>query len=316
MSTEKTQGQSTRAKGSRTGAKSTAAAPKRTAAPVLPEVHAEAPYSAPDMAPTKGQQLASAFSTEREQFLVQNPTDGIHHISDIDLTFGAFEVKDLMWEKAELVTQSYDLARALQKGTLVRITPEQHRRILDQQEELERVQASMAQNNNLRYTQSDRGVHAAEHINVNSETPNQGPSVSTFGSANDPQTYALAYRVYCAQCERSGILPDARSFHTQVHSSPRYLASLLEVAGYVDPSVGMASGDTRRGRATVTTAPESMSSGTGHASYGMTNFQRDNHIAGMNNAGMSSSRFDYEIPGEPSNIDLPIDAEEIDLMLD
>lgn len=311
MSTENTNsGQSTR-KGSRTGTKSAASTPKKTAAPRLPNV--DEPQA---VAPSKGQQLAEALSTEREQFLVQNPSAGIHHISDIDMTFGPFEVKDLMWEKPDLVTQSYDLARALQRGGLVRITPEQHRRVLEQQADMERLEASMRQNPGMRYAQTERGVHAAEHINVNSETPNQSQTLSTFGSANDPQTYALAYKVYCAQCERSGVLPDARTFHSQVHSSPRYLNSLLEAAGYVNPEAGMVSGDPRRGRATVTTAPESFAEGTGHATFGMTNFQRDNHIAGMSKAGVSSSRYDYEIPPEPSNIDLPIDAEEIDLMLD
>ncbi|MBS1722330.1 MAG: hypothetical protein JSS66_04900 [Armatimonadetes bacterium] len=255
----------------------------------------------------------------RETCYVQNPFPGIHHISDIDLTFGPFEVKDLLWEKADLVSGSFDLARSLNSGSLVRISQDQYEAYLEQERQIEQNEVARgmrAQNQRMVKVDTDRGSVDAEYINVNAETPGGRQQLSIHGSANDPKTYAMAYQVYCQLCARSGQTANPRDFHAQIERSPRYLQNLLDQVGMAMPDEGMASGDTHRGRATVALAPDRVGGRGGTASVPMTNFGRDQYVAGGQELNITSSKFDYEIPGADDNIDLLPDAEEIDLMLD
>jgi hypothetical protein len=250
----------------------------------------------------------------QETFYVQNPYPGIHHLSDIDMTFGPFEAKNLLWEKADLVTKSYDLAKALNSGSLVRISQEQYENILNEERDIEQYELSrrIRGQQTVGVDVDGRRVNA-EAINVNIESPNNRQPMSIAGDANDPKTYATAYQVYTRMCTATGELPSARAFNDKIEKNPRFLAGLLEQIGFVSESEGQTSGQSGRGRATVATVPDSIGSG-GTAQVKMSNFQRDQYVAGGQQT--RSNSFDYEVPMGDDNIDLLPDAEEIDLLLD
>ena len=257
---------------------------------------------------------AEAAEQVQETFYVQNPYPGIHHISDIDLSFGPFEAKNLLWEKSELVKQSYDLAKALNSGSLIRINQSQYEAILQQEQQIEQMELAQKMHGNRMVGVDANGRRvAAEAINVNAESPNNRAPMSLAGDANDPKTYAMAFQVYTRMCAASGQEANARDFNAQIERNPRFLQGLLDQIGFVPEALGQTSGVTGRGRATVATVPESTGFG-GTAQVNMSNFQRDQYVAGGQNT--RSNRFDYEIPAGDDNIDLLPDAEEIDLMLD
>lgn len=260
------------------------------------------------------QQVDAASEPVQETFYVQNPYPGIHHISDIDLSFGPFEAKNLLWEKSDLVTKSYDLAKALNSGSLIRISQSQYEAILQQEQQIEQMELAQKMHGNRMVGVDANGRRmAAEAINVNAESPNNRAPMSLAGDANDPKTYAMAFQVYTRMCAASGQEANARDFNAQIERNPRFLQGLLDQIGFVPESLGQTSGVTGRGRATVATVPESTGMG-GTAQINMSNFQRDQYVAGGQHT--RSNSFDYEIPAGDDNIDLLPDAEEIDLMLD
>ena len=250
----------------------------------------------------------------QETYYVQNPYPGVHHISDIDLTFGPFEAKNLTWEKSDLVSKSYDLAKALQNGSLIRISQEQYTNILDEERMVEQMELARKVNGQRRTSVDINGRRvAAEAINVNAESPNNRTPMSIAGDVNDPRTYALALQVYSKMCQAQGVQVNARDFSNKIEQNPRFLQSLLDQVGFVDESEGQISGVAGRGRATVATIPDSTGSG-GVAQLHMSNFQRDQFVAGGQHT--RNNPMDYEIPAGDDNIDLMPDAEEIDLLLD
>ncbi len=250
----------------------------------------------------------------QETFYVQNPYPGIHHITDIDLSFGPFEAKNLLWEKSELVQKSYDLAKAINSGSLIRISQSQYEAILQQEQQIERMELAQKMHSNRMVGVDANGRRvSAESINVNVESPNNRAPMSLAGDANDPKTYAAAYQVYTRICAASGQEANARDFNAQIEKSPRFLQGLLDQIGFAPEALGQTSGVTGRGRATVATVPDNTGFG-GTAHVNMSNFQRDQYVAGGQQT--RSNSFDYEIPAGDDNIDLLPDGEEIDLMLD
>lgn len=255
-----------------------------------------------------------------ETYLVQNPLLGPIYLTDLKLSWEPGEVKDLMWEDPELLGRSKDLANALKKGLLRRVTDEEYSTILDYEAERDRQEmfAHATMQQNRRRQRDDDG---ADTFDVLSPRSQAGQAVSTYGLINDPTTFAAAYSVYEAQCRASGQVPNAVQFGEMVKAQPGLLQGYLKRASMLPSNLpGSVSGDPNRGRATVAVAPTDIRQGTSHAHVRMTNFQRDDVLAGAHLLGIdtfpSADDEMHHIPGS-SEIDLdPGLGDEINLDLD
>ena len=256
-------------------------------------------------------------SAKTESFIVQNIHPGPHHVSDIRLNFAPYEVLDLTWEDPRYIKASNDLRKSLRNGNLRQITQEYWDAIQAQTSAREREQIVAVQNaRRQRNFNIDGKTFEADIVNLNADSGKvNGETVSASGHANDPLTYATAFERASQIEAASGRVLDAAEFGRRADSNPRYFNSLLQGQSF-DNSFpnGVYSGDPNRGRATVATSPTNISGGTGTAQFNMTNYNRDQMMAGGAEAGIAS--YQHQVDDAFMFDDDGGIAEEIDLARD
>jgi hypothetical protein len=224
-----------------------------------------------------------------ETMIVQNITPGPHYVSDIRLSFAPYEVVDLTWEDPRYVRASNDLRSSMRKGILRKITQEQWDGIQVRAEQQEREQLAAAQAaRKQRSVNVDGKQFQADVVNLNADGgAAQSNSISTHGHLNDPATYTAAFDAYSRQAAARGEYVDAAEVGRRLAANPALLNHLLGASQNDFPN-GSVSGDSNRGRATVATAPNANGLGTGVSQFNMTNYNRDQNIAGGGEFGVAS----------------------------
>ena len=272
----------------------------------------------------------SFHSEDRPSFIVQNIGAGFCCITDIGLEFAPGEAIDLTWWDIAKVKRSTDLRRAIVSGYLVQISANEHDDLLVEEVRMSQAEERSAASKEARRRRKFQ-VEGAEHTEVEAEVINlnkaesrgKSATITSYGLDNDPKSYAKAFEIAQADAKAAGARLTARSFKTMVTAyakehptKPGLVHELLEK----DQSSW--SGDPNRGRATVRLA-SSHNGGPDVGTFGMTNYNRDQTVAGAHEAGMVSYKnrddlytdeYDYEIDldevGVADSIDLAMDDDD------
>lgn len=268
-------------------ANSTTKVPAKTPKQASPAVQREvssAPQTPIYAAPVQQQQ--APVNSAPESIIVQNVLKGPLYISDIGMEFGGLEVRDLTWEDPSVVKRSQDLRRAIQMGQLNRISQAEWDRIISLRAAEERAETQRISNRRTRNVNVDGRIIDAEVLNLNKADGGRTAQdqVSTAGYANDPMSYATAYQEARAQYEDRGSALDANTFASMVKNQPSLIPTLLR--GDSIFSDGTLSGVSGRARATVITQGDGYS--TGVSQMEMTNYNRDQRLAGSSAMGIGS----------------------------
>jgi hypothetical protein len=270
-------------------------ATKKTTAKVAP---APAPVAQQYSAP------APPTSTAPESIIVQNVLPGPLYISDIGMEFGGHEVKDLTWEDPSIVKRSQDLRRALVNGHLIRISQQEWDNIMLHKAAQARAEAQRISAKRTRKVNADGRILEAEVLNLNKADGGRSAQdqISTAGYASDPMSFATAFQTARAEYEDRGMTLDSFTFTRLAENNPRLVGRLLAGGSVFDD--GVTSGVLGRGRATVITPGDGFS--TGVAQMDMTNFNRDQRIAGSTayGAGVYQNQVEIPEPYIPDMIDL------------
>lgn len=246
-----------------------------------------------------------AVSVETEEsFFVQNVTPGHHYVTDMGLHFEPFEVKDLLTEDPAMLKKSRDIRKSLALGTLVKISREEADDLLEMEIALlqaeQRKEASQRQNSSTVVNVDGKQV-VADTFDAARGGGAQDKSglVSTAGYANDHSSYAQAFQNMRTAYANQGRTLTARDFGQMVQENPDLVRNNMNTT-----NSGSWSGDPNRGRATYA-LPSMDGEPTVPVQSNMTNFNRDQRLAGSTYANMVSQA--------DLNPDLPY-AEEIDVL--
>lgn len=226
-----------------------------------------------------------------ETIIVQNALEGPLYISDIGMEFGGFEVRDLTWEDPTIVKRSQDLRRAILIGQLVKISQQQWDDIMQRKAEHARAETQRISNRRTRNVSVDGRLVEAEVLNLNKADGGRAAQdqVSTAGYANDPMSYATAFQEARYQYSERGVSLDAQSFANMVKNQPSLIRNLLNKESVFND--GVISGVEGRGRATFI-SPSGDGYGTSVNRVNMTNYNRDQRLAGSDASGVASLQND------------------------
>jgi len=281
----------------KTAAPKTPAKTAKQAPPATRRTVVETPQPQPQHPMYAAQPQPQAPSAP-ESIIVQNTLAGPLYISDIGMEFGGFEVRDLTWEDPSIVKRSQDLRRALTTGHLMRITQAEWDRIMQFKAAEARAETQRVSNTRTRRkVKADGRIIEAEYLNLNKADGGRTAQdqVSTAGYANDPMSYAMAFQEARAQYEERGAILDAQTFAGMVENRPRLIQQLLNNESMFND--GVMSGAVGRGRATVIT--QGVGYDTGVTQLDMTNYNRDQQIAGSTAAGLGSQKNQVLDPFNP-----------------
>ena len=218
-------------------------------------------------------------SEEPESFIIQNVTLGPHYVSDIRLQFDALAVIDLTWEDPKVIKASKDLRNSIIMGLLKKITPEQWDVILEKQAYKEKREILQQQNSKkMKTIEVDGKELQVETLDANKTYKPDG-TVSTAGYANDHLSYAMALDIAQTQAELTGEELTVEEFAERVQQDPTLVQRLMSQYKNMELNASI-SGDTRKGRAYVATAPDTFDERTSIKELTMSNVQRDGYLAG------------------------------------
>ncbi|MEZ0208702.1 MAG: hypothetical protein ACAH17_00800 [Candidatus Paceibacterota bacterium] len=298
-----------------TAAATTAKPPRKARQQAAPTIEAQAQQAAidPNLIAAIAQQVATAVGvavaqntpastvlppveTNRESFIVFNPRPGVLSVSDAKLQIDGFEAKDLTWEEDRFIKGSVDLKKALMLGLLVRITQEQYDQLLTNKVEREKANAktkALKQRARMKKVKAEGVEFEAEEVSASSGNATGESQFTIEGSDNDPLMYAAAYHNALAASQAQGRFLDGETFH-QMISNPQNGSAVLRywanagntgLAPNVQFPQSSVSGETRRGRAVVAMPGLNDGDPTTQVAMGMTNFNRDQRIAGQMGLG-------------------------------
>jgi hypothetical protein len=219
-------------------------------------------------------------NTDPESFIIQNVTLGPHFVSDVRLNFGPLQAIDLTWEDPKVIKASKDLRNSLRLGLLKQITPEQFENIEQKAATREKNELMKQQRENkLQQMEVDGREMEVETIDAE-KAYSKDKTVSTAGYANDSLSYATALDIAQTQAELRGEELSVEEFAERVQRDPQIVSDLIAQQKNLNASSSI-SGDTRRGRAYVATAPDGLSNNsTSVKEMKMTNLNKDGYIAG------------------------------------
>jgi hypothetical protein len=135
------------------------------------------------------------------------------------------------------------------------------------------------QNSNLSTVDVDGKTYEAEQIDAEKGGVNKDGTISTAGYANDSLSYATALDIAQTQAQLRGDELSVEEFADRVQQNPNLVGQLLSQYKNMQESVSV-SGDTTRGRAYVAEAPSIGQNGTSVSKVEMTNYNRDQRVAG------------------------------------
>lgn len=168
---------------------------------------------------------------KKETTIIQNITLGYHFVSDIKLQWGPKEVKDLTWEKPELIKNSKDLKDSLRAGILRQLSEQEYQKTLDLQYKREKKQLLLnAQNQMHLENVSVDGVDKeflADTFDVSKARKTENEFDIT-GTANHPLSYVAAFEIAQARADLQGELLTAEEFSILVEKNPQIVPHLLK----------------------------------------------------------------------------------------
>lgn len=219
-------------------------------------------------------------NTDPESFIIQNVTLGPHFVSDVRLNFGPLQAIDLTWEDAKVIKASKDLRNSLRLGLLKQISPEQFENIEQKAATREKNELLKQQRENkLQQMEVDGREMEVETIDAE-KAYSKDKTVSTAGYANDSLSYATALDIAQVQAELRGEELSVEDFAERVQRDPGIVSDLIAQQKNLNASSSI-SGDSRKGRAYVATAPDGLSNNsTSVKEMKMTNLNKDGYIAG------------------------------------
>jgi hypothetical protein len=165
---------------------------------------------------------------EQPSFIVQNVTLGYHFVSDIGLSFGPREVKDLTWEDEAIIKKSRNLKDSIRSGILKQLSQEEYDKTLDLQYQKEKKQ--------LLRDQKDKNVYKKvkvddKDIDADTFDLNKGKQKSEeldlTGTANHPMSYVAAYEIAAGMAMDRGDELTAEEFGEMVENNPGLVPKLL-----------------------------------------------------------------------------------------
>lgn len=298
-------------------ATSTTKVPAKTPKQASPAMQRETP-TAPQTPIYAAPAPQAPVNNAPESIIVQNVLEGPLYISDIGMEFGGLEVRDLTWEDPSVVKRSQDLRRAIQVGQLQRITQADWDHIMSVRAAEARAETQRISNRRTRNVRADGRVIEAEVLNLNKADGGRAAQdqVSTAGYANDPMSYATAFQEARAQYDDRSSVLDAHTFAQMVKNRPSLISTLLRGDSLFDD--GTISGVAGRARATVITQGDGYN--TGVSQMDMTNYNRDQRLAGSSAMGIGSLQnnngyLDLNNPGQmPTMTQIPdfVDLDNLD----
>lgn len=256
---------------------------------------------------------AEAVDVE-ETFFVQNVTPGHHFVSDMNIYFEPFQVRDLLTEDPVLLKKSRDIRKSLMLGTLQKISK-------DEADKLMEMEVTLMQSEQRQEVQSRETLVNVDGKQIVADTfdaaraGNAGDKsalVSTAGYANDHSSYAQAFQnlrdAYAAQ----GKTLSARDFGKMTQDNPDIVRNYMNRTA----SAGVWSGDPNRGKATYAVPLGADGESRAPGQTYMSNFNRDSRLAGSDYTDMRMAQapedlsFAEEILISDNDEDDAYDAEE------
>jgi hypothetical protein len=221
---------------------------------------------------------------QEDSFFVQNVTPGHHFVTDMGIHFQPFEVKDLLSEDPTLLKKSRDIRKSLAMGTLVKISKEEADNLLEM--EIALMQQEQRKEASTRETliNVDGKQIVADTFDAAraGNTGDKSNLVSTAGYANDHSSYAQAFQNMREAYAEQGRTLSARDFGQMTQENPDIVRNYMNRTS----STGVWSGDPGRGKATFA-VPSNAEGDTRSPAQGyMSNFNRDNRLAGTNYTNM------------------------------
>jgi hypothetical protein len=165
---------------------------------------------------------------ERPSFIVQNITPFYHVCSDINMTWGPREVKDLTWEDPIIIKRSSNLKNSLREGTLRQLNEAEYEKTVKLQYEKERKQLLREQKTKSEYKNMkvDDKEFAADTFDLLTGRKKQDP-IDITGTASHPMSYVTAFEIAQNIATERGDLLTAEEFSTMVESNPNIVPALL-----------------------------------------------------------------------------------------
>jgi len=165
---------------------------------------------------------------DRPSFIVQNITPFYHVCSDINLTWGPREVKDLTWEDPMIIKRSSNLKNSLREGTLRQLNEAEYEKTVQLQYEKEKKQLLRDQKNkneyrNLKVDDKEFMADTFDPLTARKKTD----SIDITGTANHPMSYVAAFEIAQNIATERGDLLTAEEFSTMVESNPKIVPALL-----------------------------------------------------------------------------------------
>lgn len=170
------------------------------------------------------------FTTEeRPTFIVQNITPFYHVCSDINMTWGPREVKDLTWEDPTIIKKSANLKNALRSGTLRQLSEVEYEKTIALQYEKEKKQLLREQKNKNEYRKikADDKEMVADTIDLDKARRKMGDAIDITGTANHPMSYVTAFEIAQNIATERGDLLTAEEFSSMVEANPNIVPALL-----------------------------------------------------------------------------------------
>lgn len=235
-----------------------------------------------------------------ETFFVQNVTPGHHYVTDMGLHFEPYEVKDLLTEDPAILKKSRDIRKSLSLGTLVKISKDEADELLEMEIALLKAeQRKEAAQRETSLVNVDGRQVVADTFDAARGGGGQDKSglVSTAGFSNDHTSYAQAFQNMRSAYANQGRTLTAREFGQMAQENPDLVRNNM-----TSVNSGTWSGDPNRGRATYA-MPSMDGESRLPAQTNMTNFNRDQRLAGSTYAGLVSQA-DLDVDGYAEEIDV------------
>ena len=165
---------------------------------------------------------------ERPSFIVQNITPFYHVCSDINMTWGPREVKDLTWEDPMIIKRSSNLKNSLREGTLRQLNETEYEKTIKLQYQKEKKQLMREQKNKSEYRNMkvDDKEFEADTFDLE-KGRKKHDTIDITGTANHPMSYVTAFEIAQNIATERGDLLTAEEFSTMVETNPNIVPALL-----------------------------------------------------------------------------------------
>ena len=250
---------------------------------------------------------AATEVVNEETTIIQNITLGPFFVSDIKMSWGPRECKDLTWEDPDIIKKSANLRAALVSGALRRLTKSQYEKTLAMQYEREKKEILKEAGNKPTYKKIKNGNNKdmlAEKIEVG-QAKKKGEQLNFSGGANDTLSYVKALEIAEGIARDRGDDLTPESFAEAVEADPNLVPQLLK-------NYRTASNSDKQNIAYFAMPPERGQKTTSIGKEAMTNFNRDRRYAGAGDMFITDFGQQEEFIIEDDDDEFDSDEEMID----